>query len=399
MAQDIIDASGLQVKTLPELVEELDTAFTTIYAPDVNVAQNSPDGQMLNIYAQGGEDIRELALQVNAGFDPDQAVGAILDQRVAINNLQRQGGSYTIVGITVTATQTVELQGLDAAFNNINGTGFTAADNAGNNYILVDTTVVTAGDTTLNFRAQKIGAVDPVVNTIINQVTIIAGISAVNNASAPLILGQNQETDSQLRIRRQQSVALAAFGYLDGLQGSLLSLTGVTAAKVYENVGSTTDGDGIPGHGIWAIVEGGANTDIANMIYSKKSYGANMKGSVTIPITTPSGAVFNAKFDRPTAAPLYIRFNIQKTVSTATFDQDGIKDYIVSNKTFTIGEYAETASLTAVAQAAISATGGGGVPVDLEISSNGSVWVDYLPTATLDKEWTLSQTNIAITVL
>jgi hypothetical protein len=251
----------------------------------------------------------------------------------------------------------------------------------------------------LNFRAKQIGQVVAVVDTITNPVTIVLGVTTINNSSTALQVGQDQEKDGQLRVRRQRSVALASAGYLNGLQGKVLDLDGVVDARLYENVTSAVDADGIPAHGIWLIVAGGSNADIAQAIYSSKSYGSNMKGAVTVPINTASGAVFNAKFDRPTAANLHVRFDIQRTVPGFAFDLVSIKAFIAANQDYKISDFAETSSLTAVAVPAISDQGGGGVPVNMEISDDGITWTDYLEAPTLDSDWTLDASRIGVTVL
>jgi uncharacterized phage protein gp47/JayE len=396
---DLLNENGLQIKTLQEIVDDLEAGLRSIYGADINLDQNSPDGQMVGIFAQAAYDLRELAVTVNAFFDPDQALGAILDQRVALNNIARGGGTFTTVGITIIVDRTVDLQGLDENYNDLDATGFTVQDDAGNQFILVDSVTLTAGTHTLNFRAKELGAVLTTIATITNQTTIVLGVVSVNNASAALEVGQDEETDAALRVRRQKSVALASFGYLNGLEGAILNLDGVSDAKIYENVTNVTDADGIPAHGVWVIVEGGANSDIANLIYSKKSYGANMKGGVEINITTASGGVFTAKFDRPTADNLYIRFDIQPLESSASFNLTAIKAAVANDLVYKIGESAETATVTAAALTAINSLGGGGVPVNVEISDDGITWVDYLVTATKDNQWTLSTSDISITEL
>lgn len=396
---DIINADGLQVKTAAEIRAELVAALQAIYGADINVDQNSPDGQVIGIITQLGVDLRELAVQINNGFDPDRAIGRILDERVVINNVERNGGTFTIQPVEITVDRTVSLQGLDANFNDINGTGFTVQDDAGNQFILVDSDTLTAGTHELNFRAKNIGQVETVIGTIQTAVTIVLGVTGVNNSSAALEIGQNEETDAQLRLRRQQSVALASTGYLNGLLGDVLALEGVTDAKLYENYTNSIDADGIPAHGTWLIVEGGANSDIAQTYYENKSYGSNMKGDVEIDITTPSGGLFVAKFDRPDAVDLYIRFDIQRTVTSYVFDEDAIKDYIVDTLVYKIGDFAETSLATVAAVAAIAAQGGGGVPVNVEISDDGITYTDFLETPTLDSKWTLDASNIGITIL
>jgi hypothetical protein len=396
---DILDATGLTVDTAAEITSVLVTGLQAIYGADINVDQNSPDGQVVGIITQQGVDIRELAVSVNSSFDPDQAVGTILDQRVAINNIQRQGGTYTIQPIDIVASTTVPLQGLDANFASPIGTGYTVQDSSGNLFILEDSTTVLTGTTTLNFRAQQIGAVNVPVNTINVPTTIIFGITSVNNSSAAISVGQNQETDAQLRTRRQQSVAIASTGYLNGLLGTVKAITGVVDAELHENVTNATDSNGIPAHGIWLIVDGGANTDIGNAIYAKKSYGANMKGAVMVPITTASGDIFTALFDRPTAETLYIQFNIQKTTTINAFDTAAIAQYIVANKSYMIGQYADAASLTTIAQAAINQGSVPGVPTDVKVSIDNTTWLDYVTPSTLDKEFTISTAHIFITIL
>jgi hypothetical protein len=396
---DLIDANGLTLKTRNEIVAELEAGLQGIYGADINLDQNSPDGQVVGIVAQQAIDIREIAQSIYNSFDPDKAVGRQLDERVVINNIQRQGGTFTITPITMVIDRTISLQGLDANFNSINGTGFTIQDDSGNQYILMDSETFTAGTYSRNFRARNIGLVETTVNTITNPVSIVLGVVSVNNPSAALEIGQAEETDSALRVRRQRSVAIAANGYLNGLLAVVLNLDGVTDAKLYENDTNATDANGIPAHSTWLIVEGGANTDIANAYYAKKSFGSGMRGIVEVDIETASGDIFVVKFDRPTAADLYIRFDIQPTVAVPTYDIADIKSYIVANLSYNIGDYAETSSITAIARDAIAVNGGGGVAVNVEISDDDLTWVDYLETADLDEQWTLSTTRIDITEL
>jgi hypothetical protein len=394
---DAINENGLTVKTLTEIETDLKAGLRDIYGDDINLEQNSPDGQMVGIIAQAATDLRELLVNINNSFDPDFAVGRLLDERVVINNIQRRGGTFTTVEIEIVVDRTVTLVGLDGDYNNLDGTGYTVQDDAGNQFILVDTTEITAGTHTKNFRAKQIGKVEVTENTITTPTTSVLGVVSVNNPSGALEIGQNEETDAELRVRRQQSVALGSVGYLNGILGAVLALDGVTDAKIYENVENAEDDDDIPAHGIWLIVEGGANTDIGNVIYEKKSYGANMKGEVEVEIETASGATFTALFDRPSAKNLHIRFEIKPTQVGATFDQAAIKQYIVDNLSYNIGDFATTGNITTLAQTAITTTGGRGVPINMEVSADGSSWVDFLEVDTLDEQWVVATSRITIT--
>lgn len=393
-----ITAAGLQVDTLASIIATLVAGYQGIYGSDINVDQNSPDGQTIGIYSQVVEDYLEFLVSINNGFDPDQAQGVILDQRCAINNIQRQGGTYTVQPIDVTVSTTVTLQGLDSNYNSPTATAYTVQDSSGNQFILAATTTITAGTHSLDFRAQKIGGVSVPIDTITTPVTIVPGVTTVNNSSAAVSVGQNQETDAQLRTRRAASVANATTGFLNGLQAALLALPGVTEAVVYDNPSGNTINGMVP-HSIWAVVAGGAASDIANTIYQKLSAGCNMNGVQTYNITTPAGALFLVQWDNPAPEPLYIQFNIKRTVPGFEFSTTSIATALASSLAYGIGEFAETSSITAAAVAAIIAAGGGGIPVDLKISTDNMTWVDYISPSTLASEFTVAAADISITVL
>lgn len=396
---DTLNENGLVIKDVNEIVSDLTQSFKDIYGNDINVEPNSPDGQLINILAQSGIDIREVLLETYNSFNPDNASGSVLDQRVAINGIERKAGTFTIVSVVVTTDRGVTLAGLDADATNVDGTGYTISDDAGNEFILLDTTTIaSAGTTTLNFRAKNIGQVETAVNTITNAVTVVLGVTSLNNPVGALEVGQNEETDAQLRTRRVQSVANASSGYLNGLLGFVLNIDGVTDAKIYENTTSTVNSDGIPAHGTWLIVEGGSSQDIANAYYAKKSYGGNMKGSVNVDIATASGGVFTAKFDRPTSAQLHIKFDIKST-TVSVFDEDAIKDSIVTDLAYKIGEASDETGVSIAAQKAVDALGGGGRVIGTQISSDGVTYVNYLDTSTKQAQWVLDKTRIDITVI
>jgi uncharacterized phage protein gp47/JayE len=401
---DLLDGNGLQVKTLSELIEDCEDGYKEIYGDDINIDSNSPDGQQINLLAQMGVDIRELISNVYNSFNPDNALGVVLDQRVALNNIEREEGTYTIVPVDITCSQSTPLTGLDDQSEDAEPTGdiYTVQDDSGNEFYLIDSVTLPSGETTVNFRAKEIGNVEVTTETITTQTTVVLGVTSLTNTSSVSTQGTDQESDSTLKIRRTKSRANASFGYLNGLQGKLLAVDGVTDAKAYENKTDSVDSDGIPAHGVWAIVEGGTDANIAAVMESTLNPGVNMKGDESYTLDTPAGVGQVYLFDRPEDEDLYIQFDIQPTEDDATFSEPiktAIKEYIVENKTYSIGEYAETSSLTATIKAALDSLSGEGVPVNVEISKNGSDWYDYLTTTTKDKKFTLSTVNISITVI
>lgn len=347
---NVIDSSGITINTPAEIrANILDgtpdyLGMRQIYGATINVNPNSPDGQMVEIIVQAAVDLLELANQIYTSFDPDEAVGTQLDARCAINGVVREAGSYTLQQIEVTVTQALTINGLDA----FPDTGaFVVQDSTGNQYSPLTTHVFSgAGTETVVFRALVLGVVESAPNTITTITTIQAGVTAVNNPSGPTDVGTNEETDSALRIRRQNSVSLPSQGYLYGLVGALLNTEGVLQATVLENNTGSTDGDGIPGHSIWCIVLGGSNADVAQAIYLKRNAGCGMYGDVTVAVDQVDGTTFDIKFSRPTDEDLWIDFDV--AALTGSVDVDYLRTQLLEQLTYGINQTADTTSIVAL---------------------------------------------------
>lgn len=308
---NILDANGLQVASQAELVAHYTAAYQVVYGVDIDLTPGSPDGQMMMIFIQSVLDVEQLLMQVYSGMDPNNAVGVTLDQRVAINGIQRQAGTFTVTNITLVVSQSVNLFGLDQVAQPV----YTVADNAGNQWQLQFTQEgLAAGTQILSFQASTPGALTTIPNTITNQVTIVLGIDSVNNPTLYTTLGINEESDAALKIRRQISVSLPSQGYLAGLLAALENIPGVSFAFVEENTTGSTNADGVPGHSIWVIVSGsGTAASIANAIYIKRNAGCGMyassfAGAQSFVITQADGSPFTVYWDDVVTVPLFVKF-------------------------------------------------------------------------------------------
>ena len=371
---DELTYTGLQTKDNTVLVTEIQNNLQTIYGANgeqINFNSNTPDGNFTEVISELGTVMRELITEVYNSCDPSKCSGAVQDSRYQINYLFRKAGTFTRQNINITVDRTVTLEGLDEAYNDENGSAYAVSDDAGNIWYLIDTTTLYAGTTSCPFRAKNIGEVIPTIGTITNQVTIVQGVVSVINSIGYTILGENQESDEEFRIRREQSVSNSSINNEDAIKGQILALDGVTECTIHVNKTNTTDTTGTLPHYIWCIVGGGANTDIANVIYSNLG-GAGTRGSVSIPITTTSMQTYNINFDRPTLVPLYIQFDLQPVVDLGEINLSDIKQYIADNLIYSIGEDAETSKVTNICTEAINNDGGGAYALNVEISTGGT---------------------------
>jgi hypothetical protein len=307
-----LDNTGLTIEPQTQLVADLVADYQSIYGPNINVDSNSPDGQLINIQAQAISDLLQLLLSTYNGFTVAGAFGTRLDQLVELNGIFRIAGTFTKAQVVVTITTAQTIPGLDQTVV----PAFTVQDTAGNQYQLV-TSYVAAGPATptLTFQAVNIGKVQTIASTITKIVTATAGITTVNNPSVSSdVIGLNEETDSQLKVRHARSLALASTGPSDSLEGALKGVAGVLDAFVVENNTNATVGF-IPAHSVYVIVRGttALNTPgIGLAIYAKKSAGCGLvsPAGYNVSVARPNGQTFTASWDEAASQPLYIKFSL-----------------------------------------------------------------------------------------
>lgn len=381
------DANGLQVITQNEIVDNLTSEFQEIYGEDINVDSNSPDGQIINTFAQMLEDQYELLSQVNASFDPDQAIGVVLDQRCAINGIQRKAGTYTYVTIDVTADRSVTLDGIDRVPAE---QAYTISDNEGNLFVLSATSAINSGTSQLVFRALNVGSVEVLPNTITTPVTIILGVKSVNNPGVAISQGTNEETDSELRERRKRSVSISNQGYVDGLAAALENLSDVTKVNVYQNRGNATDADGIPGHSIWVVIQGGTDAEIGQVMDNKVAGGVGMKGNQSVNVSQSDGQVETYYFDRPSAQTLYVQLDITP-LNGQTIVYDDIKSALVNGMAFQPNETVDSSAIICYIKSIQD-----NIALTCQVSTDGTTWETVVTPTSKDKYFQITTESITI---
>lgn len=387
-----LTTTGLTIVTQAELLQKFTDGMRTIYGVDINLDPDTPDAQFIMIFIQSVLDNAELIKQVYTSFDPDQAIGKVLDQRVSINGIQRQAGTYTKTPVTVVTSSSCNLYGLDQSSQPV----YTVTDNAGNQWELITTCNVTIpGSYVLNFQSKLPGKKLTIPNTITIPKTIVLGVVSVNNPTSYLSLGVDEETDAKLKLRRAKSVQLASQGYLAGLVAALNNINGIESAYVYENKTAGTDSNGIPSHSIWVIVSGTASdVDVATAIYQKRNAGCGMFGSKSYTVTQIDGSSFIVNWDVVESEELFIKFtatsldgvnppNLGRIRTKLITDFiPGVFEKININDLATAVQLIDENCLVTNAKFGLSATG---------------PWFDSLEPSAKNKQFTIQSADVIIT--
>ena len=356
MATNALTATGLTIQSVSDIIADLSAGYTSIYGSDINLESNTPDGQMMNIYATALEDNLELLATVYNQFSLQNAFGVQVDNLVALNGIQRQAGTNTVAFVTVTVANALTIAGLDVLVSNPNAAVFTVADNAGNQYQLTAShTFGAAGSASLSFTAVNVGQTLTSANTITVIVTPQNGVTSVNNPStASDVIGTNEETDVQLKVRQGQSFKIASVGPADVLRAQLLNTPGIIDAFVPEN-DTASPVNGVPAFGIWTIVNATTATpaQIAAVIYAKKTIGCAQKTGAgqSYVIARPARNSFTAYWDLAIAQTLYVSFTIKAINGVDTFNTTTLAASLAAAAIFKLNQTVSVSTIINLMQA------------------------------------------------
>lgn len=391
-----IGKNGLVIQDLQAIKEDLTKQYNKIYGAnlDINLEQNSSDGQLINIAAQAKMDILNLFTQYYNNLDPDRVVGIPQQILYKLNGLTIKAYTYSYCYVDVVITASVTLQGLDDNIESADGTGYTVRDTNGVRWILAESQNLTPGTYSLNFRAADLGEVKSAPNTITIMETIQRGVASVNNPAANYLTGGRGETSAEFKIRRNKSMNIPSQGFDEAIISQMLALNDVSQCKVYDNRDDTTDENGIPAHGVWIIVYGGTEEEIGNVIYHNIPPGIPMKGvqSVQVPRAI-DGELIEVNYDIAHSTPLYIQATIER-FSSVTIDEDFVKKQL-EQVTYKIQQMATAAEISTAMNNAI---GNIGTAYDVQVSLTGEAgsWQEYVTPSGLDEFFTISATNITL---
>jgi uncharacterized phage protein gp47/JayE len=313
-----INSEGMHIPSYADIRDDLTERFKTIFGQDVYLENDSQDYQFISDVALK---IYESNLTAQLAYNnrgPGTAVGSGLDGVVKINGIKRKTASYSTCSVVITGTAgTVITSGV-------------ISDANGNNWDLPETvTIGSDGTATVTATCQTAGDIAAGVGDLSTIVTTTKGWESVTNTVAATE-GTAVETDSTLRARQKVSVALPSQTLLVGTTGAIAAVPGVTRVKVYENDTDAVDSNGLPEHSITAVVEGGADADIAEAIYYKKGIGGYTNGSTEVLITDSYLNNITVRFERPSYVNVEVTYNLKALSGYTTATTDAIKEAAVN---------------------------------------------------------------------
>lgn len=300
-------AAGLVLPAEADILAGVQADIDAAFGGGVNASLETPQGQLASSESAVIADKNAQLAYVVANLDPDYASGEFQDAIGKYYFLTRKGASPTTVTVTLTGIAGTVVPALSLA-QDVNGNTY---------YNTADVTIGAGGTVTAQFANTVSGPIACAAGSLTQIYQAIPGWDAITNPSAG-ILGQDVESRADFEYRRKNSVALNGNGSKEAIRGNVFQVSGVTDVYVTENTTSSPLAFGstsyvLEKNSLYVAVVGGADSDIANAIYTRKNDGSNMNGNVTVivPDTTynvpyPTTPI---TFNRPTALP--IKFVVQ----------------------------------------------------------------------------------------
>lgn len=295
-----LSSQGFTRTRLDERLTALQEAMRAIFGPTLNLDPDTMDGQALGIYAESISNLDQLAEDVYHSFNPQSAAGVALSRLVQLNGIRRIEGTYSTVTLRCVGSQGTVIPSGSLVKSTATNATFETTEEA---------VIPASGEIDVAARSAVKGALLAPAGTLTKIDTPIFGWQTATNLldAAP---GRNEETDEQLRLRRRASTSTPGQAIVDAMYGALTNIPEVRQAKVYENDQDVIDANGLPPHSIYCIVEGGADADILDTIWLKKTAGTTTHGTTAGQVTDSMDNPHTLNFSRPNDVNVWVTVNL-----------------------------------------------------------------------------------------
>ena len=260
-----VDASGVRPVRLPENLQKQRDNWQTAFGATLNVAEETPQGQIIGILAEARTKVDETLASVESGRSIQTATGVQLDDMVTILGIKRNRGTQTIANL--------EIQGAASGTVIPKGTEFVSGD------VRFLSVFLTKTPNKVPIKANQAGAIAP---TDIKPVNAISGATAY--VTSDVQLGKSGETDADLRKRYLGVLGRSDNGTLDAIRAEVLSVNGVYHCRVDENITGADIANycrtnTFPDRSIYVFTDGGLAAEINAAIARSKPIGIPWKHS------------------------------------------------------------------------------------------------------------------------
>jgi len=306
-----LTSTGFDTPTIEEIQSEIAGLVKARISTAIDTTAYSLMGQLIGIFAE-----REYLLWVGArdvynSFTVSGATGQSLTNLAELTGVVRLGSTKSRVTATVSLTTGTTLPTGSEARVPGSVTSFVTLSQVTN-------TSPQPADLQVVMEAQESGPVRANAGTLTEIVVPVAGWTAVTNA-LDADIGRDDETDTELRVRREEEIRISGSGNLDAIQADVAAVDGVLAVSGTEDTTAHTFNivffDGEPPAAV--------NDEVAQAIWDSKPAGIESVGADQGTAVDANGTQHTIKFDRADQVQIYV--TITCSVDPELFPLDGVE--------------------------------------------------------------------------
>lgn len=305
-----VSDAGFVAKSGTEVLDDVVSAMKAEIDPSLATGNDTVAGGIARAVSPEVESLWEALTGLYAAQDPDSASGRSLEALCLLSGIRRLPATPTTVTLllsasgacTVPAGAAVSLTGFpEVRFTLDAAVGFT-----GPGSLEGDFTCTTTGPTEILADA---------LFTVETSVSGWTGISAPYDGTT----GRLEETDDELRLRRETSIASGA-ATTASLRTALLALEAGAEAVVLQNTSGVYDAvTGLYPHTYECVVYAPSTSDatVGRAVYENSCMGFIPVGSTAVSVTTETGETVSVGFSRAASLSIQCAISVIGSVTAA----------------------------------------------------------------------------------
>lgn len=315
-----IVSTGFNRKPLAQILSDMQAIELAQISANLDLQPPDPIAVLTGLGAAMFDELWQVAAALYGGMDPDVADSDQLTGLSLITGTNRLAATATTVpGCTVN---------VNTGFSQAPGTMF--ASLVGNpaalftNKETVANSSGIAANVTVDFVAVATGPTQVLVSTLTQIAQPISGWNSITNPNAG-VTGSDTESDSDLRLRRDEELAAAGSSTAAAIKSAILqklvmptTSSNTTTCTVLFNDTDAVDGNGLPPHSIEVIANQASPTSdddqaLVNLIFAEKAAGiGTYSGNATSKTATDSqGNTETIYYTRPTPTQIYCNVTVK----------------------------------------------------------------------------------------
>ena len=297
-----------------DILKDRITLAQELFGEDIDTSNASPLGKFIRLSVQDLADAYEAQEIIYYSRFPRTATGQSLDRLMPFAGITRNAATRAEHEVKFTGKAEYEIP-----------VGFLVGTTGDEQFYLINSvTLDENGVGTGVVQCTELGEVGNVqlgaITEIINPDANVASIEHTNIE----LLGQEEETDAELRERFSTAIEGSGSATMSAIRGAVMRVNGVNGCLIIENAESTEDAEGRPPHSFEVYVHAPSTLDqeIAEAIFDKKPIGIKSVGDVSVEVDDVTGGKQTVKFSHVAETALHIR----ATVATDSYFQlDGVE--------------------------------------------------------------------------